>query len=68
MSKILTNKNWPVPTTSEQMLNDPEIQKAMKNGQKFQLTFRVVSGHVGEVNPEHEKRREQAERDGKSRL
>lgn len=64
---IIENKNWPIPMHSSQK---EEIEEMLKSGQAVRLTYMVTStgDFCAEVNPEHEKKREQIEKDGKSRL
>lgn len=65
---VVENKNWPIPITSKQLLEDAEIRKAAEESQKFQLTYRVDGNFVAEVDPEHEKKRKEREAEGKARL
>lgn len=73
MSNVIDikNKNWPIPIHSSQM-SEPWVQAALKEGQAFQLKYEVSFVHkepaVGEVNPEHEKKRKEVEQEGKAKL
>lgn len=60
-------KDWPIPMHSSQ---DEEIKKMLAEGRTVQLKYLATTdgGFVAEQNPEHEKRREQREREGKARL